>query len=148
MKNGTYIKYYLSLPSSYHRINLMKILFFYQSIASVFHGRSWPYSFMWSGHFRELRRTGHKGIIKKVGRGEGDLRYHHNHTLWVTRSLKDWFKKKYLSPCWADWIVILSDRKKQKSWNCTETEERRLHFIFLYLICSARKGTWTKFDIL
>lgn len=29
MKNGTYIKYYLSLPSSYHRINLMKILFFF-----------------------------------------------------------------------------------------------------------------------
>ena len=24
MKNGTYIKYYLSLPSSYHRINVMK----------------------------------------------------------------------------------------------------------------------------
>ena len=71
MKNGTYIKYYLSLPSSYHRINLMKILFFDQSIASVFHGRSWPYSFMWSGHFRELRRTGQKGIKKKSGGGGG-----------------------------------------------------------------------------
>lgn len=69
MKNGTYIKYYLSLPSSYHRINLMKIPCFDQSIASVFHGRCWPYSFVWSGHFRELRRTGHKGSLKKWGGG-------------------------------------------------------------------------------
>ena len=110
------------------------------SIAGVFHGHSWPYSFMWSGHFGELRRTGHKGIIKKVGRGaiSGPIP--------TTRfeSPGHWKKVPFSKLSWLNSHFIWQKKAKilELDWRRRE-EERNLHFISLYLICSPGKGTWT-----